>query len=258
MDNNRNRIPAVETTEYSSWAVPEINDGQIFQVVHSGDHQPGAAAKKTAGPQDDADKVLTEDQIQQLSNEARQQGYQQGLEQGIVQGESKGYKVGLDKGEKEIKQRIAQLQQLKTHLMAPLQEQDNNLEQILLALVKTIAETVIKQELEDNRVDIIRRVISDAIAALPIGAANIRIYLNPDDLAALQGEGAELDPTWQLCADKLLSVGGCRIETAQSLVDYRVEMRVRQVVEQLMENAGVTSFSEEEPKPARSADSEIQ
>ena len=234
LDSNKNRIPANKSTDYTSWNLPDINDGRVIEVVPSGQH-PGNAKKAPAAGRGKESKGAPE--LDEISKQAQKEGYQAGFEQGLGKGEAQGYQAGLNKGNKEIQQRLQQLQQVIAQLMEPIKQQDDELEQTLLALVKMAAEAVIKQELEDNRIDIIQRIIKETVTALPLGAENIRISLNSEDFAALQGESTGVSSDWQLVADDSITAGGCRVETAQSVVDYCLETRIQEVMEQIMGTA---------------------
>ncbi len=232
LESNKNRIPASKSTDYASWSLPDINDGQVIEVVPSGQHPGNVKKTLAAGGGKESKGSLAK--LDEISKQAQKEGYQAGFEQGLGKGEAQGYQAGLSKGNKEIQQRLQQLQQVIAQLMEPIKQQDKELEQTLLALVKMAAEAVIKQELEDNRIDIIQRIIKETVTALPLGAENIRISLNSEDFAALQGESTGVSSDWQLVADDDITAGGCRVETAQSVVDYCLETRIQEVMEQIM------------------------
>ena len=236
MDSNKNRIPASKSSDYANWHLPDINDGQVIEVATGGQRK-GTATRATVAGANKTDG-LSVDQLDELGKQARKEGYQAGFEQGLSKGETQGYQAGISKGNAEIQKRLLQLQQVVTQLMEPIKQQDDALEQTLLSLVKLTAEAVIKQELEDNRIDIIQRVIKETVTALPIGAQNIKIFLNTEDFAALQGESTGVSSEWQLVGDDSIAAGGCRLETTQSVVDYALETRIQQVMEQIMGGSG--------------------
>jgi flagellar assembly protein FliH len=69
---------------------------------------------------------------------------------------------------------------------------------------------------------------------LPVGSKNIRISLNPDDLAAVETYAAEQQLEWKFFGDVSLQPGGCRIDTQESRVDYSVSTRLQTLLEQFV------------------------
>ena len=76
--------------------------------------------------------------------------------------------------------------------------------------------------------------VRNAIAALPVGSKNIRVCLNPDDLAAIETYAAEQQLEWKFFADEELLPGGCRIETPESRVNFSVSSRLQTLLEQFL------------------------
>ncbi len=237
VDSSRNRIPAKETAEYGSWQMPEINNGKVVEVVHSGDNQPNAATVQNVSVGSQKREPMTVEELENISRQAQQEGYQTGHEKGLKEGKEKGYQEGYAKSDREINQRVAQLQNLIAQLMLPINEQDEQIEQVMLALVKSTTQVMIQRELEESRVTLMRRIINDAIAVLPMGSKSIQVYLSPDDFAAIEGDGGDHSSEWQLQVDETLQAGDCRVETAQSLVDYTMNDRLDCLMEKLIDNA---------------------
>jgi flagellar assembly protein FliH len=78
-------------------------------------------------------------------------------------------------------------------------------------------------------------VLRSALKALPVGAENIRIYLNPLDFESIKALRERHDESWRLLEDDQLMPGGCRIETEHSQVDATLETRLQQLIAQLYE-----------------------
>lgn len=159
------------------------------------------------------------------------EGHEQGYEQGVAQGREDGLAQGLASGEEQVQATIATLTTLLDSLNAPLQQQDERLEQELLSLALVLAKSVIHQEVEQNPQAVIKAV-SEGIKSLGAEQGQVRVMLNPDDLPAVQqawGEEELAKRQWLLMAEPSLARGGCQIETATSSVDMTLEQRIKSV-----------------------------
>jgi flagellar assembly protein FliH len=76
--------------------------------------------------------------------------------------------------------------------------------------------------------------VKTAVEALPIGSKNIRISLNPTDLAAIEAYASEQQLEWKFLGDTQLQPGGCKIETPESRIDFSVSKRLQTVLEQFL------------------------
>ncbi|NLC00593.1 MAG: flagellar assembly protein FliH, partial [Pseudomonas formosensis] len=79
----------------------------------------------------------------------------------------------------------------------------------------------------------IRQVLRGALKALPVGAEQIRIYLNPTDFETVRAIRERHEESWRLLEDDQLLPGGCRVEAEHSQVDASRETRLQQVIQQL-------------------------
>jgi flagellar assembly protein FliH len=94
----------------------------------------------------------------------------------------------------------------------------------MLEVTAQIARAVIRAELAIQPQSV-AHVIEEALAALPLGARNVRVYVSAADRALLEDFGAgEAVPA--LLVDATLAPGDCRVEAAESLVDFRQSARL--------------------------------
>jgi flagellar assembly protein FliH len=233
---NRNRIPAGEQIGYAAWCPPEMVGGQLVEVVHSGDHQPGGIAHDSIVDESQLssapDAVLNAEEVARITQQARDQGYAVGFDEGKNRGIKDGHQQGLSQGQQEIKQRLTQLQTALRNLMEPIRSQEQDLEEALFSLVVTLTQSVLQRELTSDPNDILH-VIRGAVDALPMGASNIRVLLSEQDAIALK-ESNLLTESWQVVGDKTLKPGDVRVLTQQSVVEYTVQERFSQCIEQLL------------------------
>jgi flagellar assembly protein FliH len=118
-------------------------------------------------------------------------------------------------------------------LLDPLHAQDNDIENMLMDAICTLAQSVVERELLTDSSHILE-LVKSAVEALPVGSKNIRITLNPDDLAVVEAYAEEQQLGWTFIGDTQLQPGGCRVETPESRVDFSVSTRLKAVLEQFL------------------------
>ena len=71
---------------------------------------------------------------------------------------------------------------------------------------------------------------------LPIDAQQVKIQLNPKDLAWIQPwllQTPEYQPEWKLYGDAKTSQGGCVVEKQSMRIDASIEKRMAELIERL-------------------------
>jgi flagellar assembly protein FliH len=234
-NDNRNRIPAGEQTGFAAWRPPEVSGGQLVEVVHSGDHQPGgighSSIEDTTLDTAPASAISIEE-LERITQQAHDEGFAAGYEEGKQRGIKDGHHTGLTQGQQEIKQRLAQLQTALRNLMEPLRNQEQELEEAMFSMVITLAQSVLQRELKSDPQDILNTV-HFALGTLPLGASNIRVLLAEQDADALKDNGLVAD-NWKLVGDKTMKPGDVRVQTLQSIVEFTVQERFSQCMEQML------------------------
>ncbi len=240
-----NLIPAEEVDHAERWSLPQMDgDSPRIKSANKERRERQRLEKQRADEiiedvtvDDLPPSVMTAEQMQEITEAAEKEGFAKGREEGLIAGKEEGYKAGQQQGLKEMKASLTQQQtrfsQIANALFSPVETQDNELEQALLASVISIASGVIKRELYADSSHVLS-LVQEAVAALPAGAKNIRVLLHSDDLTMMEQFVAQESPSgamdWQLFADDKLSPGGCRVESEQSLVDYSVEKRMSEIL----------------------------
>lgn len=183
-------------------------------------------------PQPDEPEVkpFTVEELEQIRAEAYNEGF--------ATGERDGFHSGQLKAQQEAKarldERLAELEAVMAQLMEPIRQQDDQIEDMLLSLVESMVRQVIQRELQTDSSQILS-VLRGALKVLPMGAENIRIYLNPADFEAVKSLRERHEESWRLLEDDQLLPGGCRVEAEHSQVDASRETRLQQIIEQLHE-----------------------
>lgn len=247
-DNKQSsRIPfeEIDSASSSAWDFPSWDEGAkvIPSVKRRGAEEEKTDAGRVEDVEDDEQHSIapiTAAQLQQISEEAeregREHGYKQGYEQGFGEGEKKGLKLGEQKAYAEVKQRLEDQRerfvQLADALLDPIAMQDSGLENLVLDMAVHFAKHLINKELTEDPsslFDIVKR----AAASLPAGAQNVRIYLHADDVELANEAFASSGQDWTFYSDAQLSRGGCRIESSESLIDFSIEQRLQQMLEEV-------------------------
>jgi flagellar assembly protein FliH len=239
------RIPAEEMKAYKAWKIPLIDDNG--RVLSSAEKE----AKERRAAQLKRDKETIEDvnlpltaragmsaqEMQKIFDDAEKDGFAQGHKEGLEKGRAEGYEAGQQQGLMEMRQQLVaeqmRFQKLAQALLNPMQEQDGDIEKMLLDIICTLTESVVQREIITDSSQIVS-LVKTAVAALPVGSKNLRVCLNPDDLAAVESYAEEQQLEWTFRGDVSLEPGGCRVETAESRVDFSVAQRLQTVLEQFV------------------------
>ena len=164
--------------------------------------------------------------------------------QGFDEGRKEGYAAGLKSGQDEIQAKIQQLNNLLNALAKPLQQFDAALEKEVAQLALHIGRLLLKKECTVDA-EHITALIHESLEFLPANSRNMRIRLNPKDIALLTQSGQKLSTTeWTCTADATVTPGGCQIDSDISHIDVSVENRIQQLFDQIM-NAQQQSSSGE-------------
>jgi flagellar assembly protein FliH len=173
------------------------------------------------------------DEVQPLTLEEVEAIRQEAYNEGFAAGERDGFHATQLKVRQEaeiaLQARLAPLETLMANLMAPIAEQDTQIERSLVELVSHIARQVIQRELKMESSQI-ERVIQEALKLLPMGANNIRIFINPQDFEQIKALRERHEEQWKILEDPALLPGGCRVESEHSRIDGTVETRITQAL----------------------------
>ena len=185
-----------DIAECQAWQVPEVS----------------SAGKPRTRP-------MTARELEEIHNQARREGFEQGLSQ------------GRDAGRKEFTERLELLNIAMQKLATPLEELDEAVEQQLVQLAMLVARQLVRRELKADPAQVVG-VVREALAALPVGARDVRLALNPEDAAMIREVLSlhEGDPAIRVVEDPVQSRGGCRVLTETSQIDATVESRLNAVI----------------------------
>jgi flagellar assembly protein FliH len=239
------RIASENLGEVTSWMLPLVDDSG--RVLSSAEKE--ARIRREKMLQQGKEKIenieipaqqktgMTAQEMQDIFDTAEKDGFTQGHLAGFEQGKTDGYEAGRQQGLMEMRAHLTleqqRFQSLANALINPLTAQDNDLENMLLDVICSLTQSVIQRELVTDSSNILE-LVKTAVDALPVGSKNIRISVNPEDLAAIEIYAADQQLEWKFFGDTQLQPGGCKIETPESRVDFSVSKRLQTVLEQFL------------------------
>lgn len=191
-------IPKEELDAIENWSLPEVNVARGGEAVA---------------------RPLTARQIEELQQQAREEGF------------AVGRREGLEAGKKEIRARVHELDALMQTLAKPLDLLDAQIEQDLVQLALAVARQLVRRELKSDPGQVLA-VVREAMAALPLAARNVRLHLHPEDAALVREtlSVSDNERSWVIVEDPVLSRGGCKVSSDTSQIDASVERRLHSVI----------------------------
>lgn len=239
------RISSENLGEVTSWMLPPVDESS--KVLSSAEREARLRREKLL--RQGKEKIetvempaqqktgMTAQEMQEIFDAAEKDGFAQGHIEGFEKGKTDGYEAGRQQGLMEMRAQLTLEQQrfqaIAHALLNPLTAQDNDLENMLLDVICSLTQSVIQRELVTDSSHILE-LVKAAVEALPVGSKNIRVSLNPEDLAAIEIYAAEQQLDWKFFGDTQLQPGGCKIETPESRVDFSVSQRLQTVLEQFL------------------------
>lgn len=231
-----NRIPFEDIESMKSWQMPSVSGKLINKKKEI--QKKGKESIEEVRPEDL--QAVTAEQLQKVAeeaeNEGREKGYQEGIQQGFSEGEKQGLKNGEAKAYNDTKaileSKIETFQSMVNALLDPVDMQDAALENTIVDMVVNFTRHLINRELSQDPSGLFK-IVEQVVGGLPTGANNIKIHLHPDDVELANEAFESSGKDWTFYADESLSRGGCRVETAQSLIDYSIEHRIKTMLERV-------------------------
>ena len=143
-----------------------------------------------------------------------------------------GYEAGMD----QIHKKGEQLLGMFRFMERPLDDLDDAVISQLTEVALTVMRLMLKKECAVDAAHI-QGVIEQALEFLPVKSRDIKIRLNPADMALLQHSGISFDEEHSsYVADPSVTSGGCKVESDQSHIDATMETRIQQIIDQLTEH----------------------
>ncbi|WPL19740.1 flagellar assembly protein H [Thiorhodovibrio winogradskyi] len=191
-------------------------------------------------------------EVAAIEEAAREAGYAAGFDQGMREGSERGQREAEQETQaraaRELKAKVAALESIARELADPLSSAADEIEPELLTLVTTLAQRVIMAEL-DSRGELVQGVLHQALAQLPARKAQVRVRVNPEDLAVVEAYAEDQGENIRWLADAEVTRGGCLVESGPSRIDASVETRIAQAVDAIWGELIRPPAQEEEAEP---------
>jgi len=220
-------IPKEQLAAYQRWqanafdAPDEVAEVPAAASSHEVIEEPPLLqGEPVAGPL----TLPTAEDIEQIHEQARQEGYQAGYDEGML--------AAGDAMQAEREREMARLRALVDNFQQALGELDQTVGEQTLDLAIEVASLVLGSTLKTRR-DLLLPVIREALQALPLHHGNIALHANPEDMDALREGLVEISAPGNinLVPDSTLSPGGCVLKAGHSEIDASLETRWKRVLE---------------------------
>ncbi|EIK93522.1 flagellar assembly protein H [Pseudomonas sp. M47T1] len=218
-------IRAKDLQGFDLWAIPSFDP-----EVPEPEPEPEPLVEEIEEVPLEEVQPLTLEELESIRQEAYNEGFATGEKEGF---HSTTLKVRQE-AEVALSAKLQSLEQLMEHLMAPIAEQDSQIEKSLVELVGHITRQVIQRELSTDSSQI-EHVLRESLKLLPMGAGNVRIFINPQDFDQIKALRERHEETWRIVEDEALLPGGCRVESEHSRIDASIETRITQALAQLFD-----------------------
>ncbi|MGE5415971.1 MAG: FliH/SctL family protein [Acidobacteriota bacterium] len=163
-------------------------------------------------------------------------------EQSISQGYQEGWQRAVQENEETRTRAIAESERMIDEALKERLSILNSSEETMVRLVMAISRKIIEKEVEQNP-DIIVNLVRNALDLLS-DAETVKVLVSPRDFEILVQEKVNLTTPGQgtstvnLQSDPRVAAGGCVVESDMGLVDARLETRISNIENTLLEVAG--------------------
>ncbi|BAJ01405.1 flagellar assembly protein FliH [Shewanella violacea] len=252
-------------TEFTHWQIPDV-------TVAAAEDVSNLFGRRTAQKIDveEAQSILppTLIEIEEIREQAEQEGFAQGKEEGfqtgvesgrlegLKQGHEEGLKQGIEQGLSEgleqAKVLVSRFESLLEQFEKPLALLDTEIEQELVSLTMKLARAVIGNDLKTHPEHVLAA-LRLGVDSLPLKEQGISIRLHPDDYNLVQElySASQLEKNrWELESDPSLAPGDCVINSQRSSVDMRLEHRITTVLEEMTHHLQHLNQSQEQQQQA--------
>lgn len=210
---------------------------------------------------------LTAEEIEQIRQDAYDEGFSQGkadghqvgyeegknlgIEEGQQLGLEQGKEQGLSEGQALIEQQAREWQGLISQLYDPIKRVDKAVEMQLLELAVSLAEAVIRTETTSNK-EVLLNILHESIASLPFNTEYIELHMHPDDIETLKSvydEDALIEHKWIIKEEPGYQQGDLVVGTPNSLIDRTLKHRLKQTIGEFVKSAGLNKEHAASPIP---------
>lgn len=173
---------------------------------------------------------VTEVELQNLLEEARQQGFEEGRANGEQQGYQDAAAKGAEKAEDALVSALSSIESLEAQLPAVVNVHNQREQQLILKLLEKLVASVTQAELQIGRANL-EGIVTQAINCLADADQVIAVRVAPADYESLSA--LKRENNWSYLADESLKPGDCIVEARRSMLDHSVEHRIDEALSAL-------------------------
>ncbi|MFO7580735.1 flagellar assembly protein FliH [Nitrosomonas halophila] len=227
-------IPKKTLTAWEKWEIGDLESPENRQHPEPAQPAPPPSPQETpaapaasaapeapeaAKPQADTPALPTAEQIEQI--------YQQAREEGMLEG----YQAGKAQAVQEIEAEVERLQTLLSAFEQALHKMDETVAQDLLTLSIELARKMVGRALQ-VKPEYLLTIVEEALQQLPAQSRSLHIALHPDDAALVREHLTRhlSHAKWRIVEDAHVAPGGCRMESAGCEVDATLPTRWQRVL----------------------------
>ena len=231
------------------WGMPDYSSETRSQAKETALNYDPSWMPTLPEPEPEPPKELTEEEIEQIKQQAYEegllqgqeagftQGYEKGKEQGSAEGHKEGFEAGkaegVEAGQELIQAQISTFVDLANQFAQPLELLNVQVEKQIVDMVLTLVKEVVHVEAKINP-KVVLDTVKQSVESLPVSGHSITVKLHPDDVEIVRsayGEGELEFRNWLLVPEPALNPGDLQIEAGESSVNYRLEDRIRSVLD---------------------------
>ena len=215
-------IPEEEPPKYRRW---ELDSFDSPYEPNSGKNQESPESGELS--RENEVKLPTEEEIEGIRQQAKEEGYTAGF----ATGHSTGHQEGKQTAEVQVKTEVARIRVLISELGKELQDIDQQVAHDLLNLALDLAKKMTTQALKIHP-ELILPIVQEATRRLPHSMQHPRLILHPDDAALIRNHLNDqlLQSNWEIHEDEQMEKGGCRLETRDGEVDASLSTRWQRIL----------------------------
>jgi flagellar assembly protein FliH len=222
---------------FATWVLPEVGSSHVIGL-EAKQEEVVEADITVLEDEVDSSSHLTLAEIEVIREQAYEEGFTKGREDGNEfgekEGDQRGYQQGMEKAQNQIDERLAMLQSAIDSLKDPLEQQREKMSELMVEMVEHVAAAVIDFEVKANP-EIVTKAFQRALELLPKQVDDVVINVNPADSDLIEDAIPRRHSSWQVVCDDDISQGGCTIKTGASLIEFQLDSRFQEVVEELYE-----------------------
>jgi flagellar assembly protein FliH len=228
----------VNDVQFASWVLPEVGSSHVIGLEKKDDLLPIEPNVTVLEDEVDSSAHMTLAEIEVIREQAYEEGFAKGREDGhafgLKEGEQRGLQQGLEEAQQQIDAQLAVLEQAILSLQDPLEQQREKVTELVVEMVEHVAAAVIDYEVKANP-QIITQAFNRALELLPKQAEDVIISVNPAEQDQIKNMMSAKQSHWQVIGDEEISQGGCTIKSGASLIEFQLDSRFQEVVEELYE-----------------------